>query len=105
MDEIPDSSGGADEVCSGGCSLAAIDVAPAKVRAMFHSVTSSMFVLFESMSCWSLMRFSPLFERMPLIKLCAVLFYIFAAWGLLAVMTGVVSEKMISAREKMQHEG
>lgn len=61
VDEVlDDSESGVTQVCSGGCSLAALDVAPAKVRAMFHSVTSSMFVLFESMSCWSLMRFSPL---------------------------------------------
>jgi len=84
--------------------LAALEVSPDEVRAMFSSVTSSMFVLFESMSCWSLMRFRPLFEKMPVLRLCAVVFYIFAAWALLAVMTGVVSEKMIAAREKMNTE-
>lgn len=88
------------EVCSGGCSLDALDVDPGEVRQLFHSVLSSMFVLFESMSCWSLMRFTPLFDRAPLMKAMAVAFYIFTAWALLAVMTGVVSEKMIAAGEK-----
>lgn len=94
----------AQDVCSGGCSLAALDVPADQVRVLFQSVFSSMFVLFESMSCWSLMRFAPLFERMPGLKLAGVLFYIFAAWALLAVMTGVVSEKMIAAREKINSE-
>jgi len=94
----------AQTVCSGGCSLAALNVPVDQVRVMFQTVPSSMFVLFESMSCWSLMRFTPLFERIPMLKLTGVIFYIFAAWVLLAVMTGVVSEKMIAAREKMNFE-
>mmetsp|Transcript_90199 Transcript_90199/g.291594 ORF Transcript_90199/g.291594 Transcript_90199/m.291594 type:complete len:584 (+) Transcript_90199:239-1990(+) len=93
-----------EETCSGGCSLTALDVPPEEIRSLFNSVLSSMFVLFESMSCWSLMRFTPLFDRMPLMKLGGVLFYIFTAWALLAVMTGVVSEKMIAAGEKRNIE-
>lgn len=75
-----------------------------QIREMFHSVFSSMFVLFELMSCWSLMKFTPLFDRLPLLKLLFVLFYIFSAWALLAVMTGVVSEKMIAVREQITSE-
>jgi len=98
---IPDENESKEEVCCGGCSLSAMDVPGDEIRAMFHSVSSSMFMLFESMSCWSLMRFTPLFDSMPMMRLAAVFFYIFAAWVLLAVMTGVVSEKMIAAREKL----
>lgn len=75
-----------------------------EIKAMFHSVFSSMFVLFELMSCWSLIPLTPLFKRLPILKLFFVLFYIFAAWALLAVMTGVVSEKMIAVREKINTE-
>jgi len=72
-----------------------------EIRQMFHSVFSSMFVLFELMSCWSLIPLAPLFTRMPILRLIFVLFYIFSAWALLAVMTGVVSEKMIAVREQI----
>eukprot|EP00341_Mesodinium_pulex_P006775 CAMPEP_0116976266 /NCGR_PEP_ID=MMETSP0467-20121206/56369_1 /TAXON_ID=283647 /ORGANISM="Mesodinium pulex, Strain SPMC105" /LENGTH=437 /DNA_ID=CAMNT_0004668983 /DNA_START=1 /DNA_END=1311 /DNA_ORIENTATION=+ len=73
-------------------------------RSMFHSVPSSMFVLFESMSCWSLVQFIPLFTKFPFIQLMSVMFYIFSVWALLAVMTGVVSEKMIAVREAITYE-
>lgn len=74
------------------------------IQHMFHSVFSSMFVLFELMSCWSLIPLTPLFQRLPILKLLFVLFYIFSAWALLAVMTGVVSEKMIAVREQINTE-
>lgn len=76
----------------------------AEIQQMFHTVFSSMFVLFELMSCWSLIPLQPLFKRLPVLKLLFVLFYIFAAWALLAVMTGVVSEKMIAVREQLNSE-
>lgn len=72
-----------------------------EIRQMFHSVFGSMFVLFELMSCWSLIPLTPLFTRLPILKLLFVIFYIFSAWALLAVMTGVVSEKMIAVREQI----
>mmetsp|Transcript_81416 Transcript_81416/g.174283 ORF Transcript_81416/g.174283 Transcript_81416/m.174283 type:complete len:554 (+) Transcript_81416:3-1664(+) len=75
-----------------------------EVRQLFTSVSLSMFTLFEMMSCWSLMRFVPLFEKMPIVRLLAVLFYILTAWALLAVMTGVVNEKMIAVRETLKTE-
>jgi len=75
-----------------------------EIQALFHSVFGSMFVLFELMSCWSLIPLTPLFKRIPILKLLFVLFYIFAAWALLAVMTGVVSEKMIAVREQINSD-
>lgn len=71
---------------------------------MFDSVFASMFVLFELMSCWSLIPLTPLFKRIPILRFLFVFFYIFAAWALLAVMTGVVSEKMIAVREQINSE-
>lgn len=74
------------------------------VREMFDSVWTSMFILFEMMSCWSLMTFIPLFNAVPLARLLAVLFYILMAWALLAVMTGVVSEKIIAVKDALNSE-
>ncbi|CAJ1337974.1 unnamed protein product [Effrenium voratum] len=75
-----------------------------EVRVMFDGVLPSMFVLFESITCWSLMGFVPLFDISSLCRVVAVIFYIFANWGLLAVMTGVVSEKMMATKERLTAE-
>lgn len=75
-----------------------------EIRGMFGSVDESMFVLFELMSCWGLMRFERLFDLVPATRPCFVLFYVLAAWALLAVMTGVVSFNMISMKTKMNEE-
>lgn len=75
-----------------------------EVRVMFDGVMPSMFVLFESITCWSLMGFTPLFRMSPGSRFVAVIFYIFANWGLLAVMTGVVSEKMMATKERLTAE-
>ncbi|CAK9109604.1 unnamed protein product [Durusdinium trenchii] len=75
-----------------------------EVRLMFHGVLPSMFVLFESITCWSLMTFVPLFDVSSTSRVVAVIFYIFANWGLLAVMTGVVSEKMMATKERLTQE-
>lgn len=75
-----------------------------EIRSMFTSVQDSMFTLFGTMSSWSLMKFVPLFEEIPLLKPAFVLFYVYSAWALLAVMTGVVSESMIAIRERMLRE-
>merc|ERR1712190_667205 len=52
----------------------------------------------------SLMKFVPLFLEMPILRPLFVLFYVYSAWALLAVMTGVVSENMIAIREQMVKE-
>merc|ERR1719401_2285470 len=75
-----------------------------QVQQFFKSVNLSMFTLFEMMSCWSLIRFTPLFEQLPVLRLLAVLFYVLTAWALLAVMTGVVNEKMLAVRETLKEE-
>eukprot|EP00747_Dinoflagellata_sp_TGD_P208562 gnl/TRDRNA2_/TRDRNA2_82030_c0_seq1.p1 gnl/TRDRNA2_/TRDRNA2_82030_c0~~gnl/TRDRNA2_/TRDRNA2_82030_c0_seq1.p1 ORF type:complete len:623 (+),score=119.86 gnl/TRDRNA2_/TRDRNA2_82030_c0_seq1:119-1870(+) len=75
-----------------------------QMHEMFSSVGESMFILFEMMSCWSLMKFQALFTVMPAIRLCFVLFYILTAWALMAVMTGVVSEKMISVHQHLEKQ-
>merc|ERR1719160_2037253 len=63
-----------------------------------------MYSLFGAMSGWSLLRVSPLFEAVPTLQPCFVLFYVYSAWALLAVMTGVVSENMIAIRDQMVME-
>jgi len=81
-----------------------MDSSVVEIQELFHNVPESMFALFEMMSCWSLMDFKPLFRIVPLVKLMAVLFYVLTAWALLAVMTGVVSEKMIAVKEQLSNE-
>merc|ERR1711879_241624 len=71
---------------------------------MFASVGDSMFTLFGTMSSWSLLKFVPLFSEIPPLKPIFVVFYVYSAWALLAVMTGVVSENMIVIREQMMKE-
>lgn len=63
-----------------------------------------MFTLFGTMSSWTLLKFVPLFDEMPLLKPLFVVFYMYSAWALLAVMTGVVSENMILIRVQMAKE-
>jgi len=74
------------------------------IVAMFTSVEDSMFTLFGALSSWSLLKFVPLFAQMPILKPMFVVFYVYSAWALLAVMTGVVSENMIAIREQMVKE-
>jgi len=71
---------------------------------MFDTVDSSMFALFGTMSSWSLNTLEPLFEKVPFFRVFFVVFYVYSAWTLLAIMTGVVSENMIAIREQMLKE-
>jgi len=71
-----------------------------KARLLFRDVPTSMFTLFGTMTSWSLSKFVPLFGEMPLLRPLFVLFYVYSAWALVAVMTGVVSENLIALREK-----
>jgi len=75
-----------------------------QIQSMFLSVPDSMFTLFGTISSWSLLKFVPLFEESPIFKPIFVLFYVYSAWALLAVMTGVVSENMMAIREQMVKE-
>lgn len=75
-----------------------------EIQAMFSSVPDSMFTLFGTICSWSLTQYEPLFKNVPGLKPIFVLFYVYSAWALLAVMTGVVSENMIAIRDKMNKE-
>ena len=74
------------------------------VRDMFRSVTNSMFSLFEIFTCWYLMEFMPLFQVIPFIQPIFVLFYVFSAWMMLSVLTGVVSESLLTIRARAESE-
>merc|ERR1719324_1668909 len=75
-----------------------------EIKEMFSTVSNSMFTLFGTVSSWSLLKFVPLFDEMPYLRPLFVLFYVYSAWALLAVMTGVVSENLIAIREQMVKE-
>eukprot|EP00928_Gymnodinium_smaydae_P092023 TRINITY_DN757_c0_g1_i1.p1 TRINITY_DN757_c0_g1~~TRINITY_DN757_c0_g1_i1.p1 ORF type:complete len:564 (-),score=109.18 TRINITY_DN757_c0_g1_i1:21-1712(-) len=70
-----------------------------EVRRLFSSVGNSIFVLFETMSSWSLVSLIPLMEKAPLTRIFFALFYVYSGWTLLAVMTGTVSFTMISMED------
>lgn len=74
------------------------------IRKMFATVPDSMFSLFGTMTSWSLLKFAPLFDPFPALRPLFVLFYIYSAWALLAVMTGVVSENLMTIREQSARE-
>lgn len=71
------------------------------IKKMFCTVPQSMFTLFGTMTSWSLLKFEPLFDPFPALQPLFVLFYVFSAWALLAIMTGVVSENLIAIRDQM----
>merc|ERR1719201_741841 len=75
-----------------------------EVQKMFRDVKTSMFYLFETMSSWTLVPLIPLFQIAPITRIFFVLFYIYAGWTLLAVMTGVVSFNMIALRAQITKE-
>jgi hypothetical protein len=72
-----------------------------EIKKMFGSVFDSMFTLFGTISSWSLTKYEPLFVAMPVLRWLFMLFYVYLAWALLAIMTGVVSENMIAIRDQM----
>eukprot|EP00928_Gymnodinium_smaydae_P060403 TRINITY_DN4405_c1_g2_i1.p1 TRINITY_DN4405_c1_g2~~TRINITY_DN4405_c1_g2_i1.p1 ORF type:complete len:585 (+),score=160.39 TRINITY_DN4405_c1_g2_i1:183-1757(+) len=72
------------------------------VTHLFSHIGASMFVLFEVLSGWSLMVFVPLFEKHEILRVLAVLFYVITAWALLAVMTGVVNEKILAVKVDLE---
>uniref|UniRef100_A0A6V0FSN5 EF-hand domain-containing protein n=1 Tax=Zooxanthella nutricula TaxID=1333877 RepID=A0A6V0FSN5_9DINO len=82
----------------------AVDPEIREIQVMFASVPESMFTLFGTISSWSLTTYVPLFVTVPILKPVFVLFYVYSAWALLAVMTGVVSENMIAIREQLNKE-
>merc|ERR1719454_751223 len=82
----------------------AVDPEIREIQVMFGSVPESMFTLFGTMTSWSLLKFEPLFSPFPVLQPIFVLFYIYSAWALLAVMTGVVSENLIAIRDQMVKE-
>lgn len=74
------------------------------VKEDFSSVGSSMFVLFATMSSGSLNPLEPLFVAAPAVRILFCIFYVYAGWTLLAVMTGSVSFAMIATKAKMTNE-
>jgi len=71
----------------------------AATHQLFQSVSTSMFTLFVLMNGEDWRAMEPLLNAYPGMKVGFVIFTIFSSWALLSVMTGVVSDNMISARE------
>lgn len=62
----------------------------------FGSVSAAMLTLFELMSFPDLERYRPIFEGDPLLQLCLVAFVIFGTFTIVSLITGVISESMIT---------
>lgn len=75
------------------------DDLPEISRRMFQTVPDSMFALFGIMNGQNWSPIMPLLDMIPWTKSVFVVFTIYASWALLSVMTGVVSDNMLSARE------
>jgi len=71
---------------------------------LFQDVFASMFTLFAIMNGQDWVRVEPLLQECPFLKIVFVVFTIFSSWSLLSVMTGVVSDNMISAREAQNQQ-
>lgn len=72
---------------------------PEVTQGLFRTVPESMFTLFVIMNGEEWRKVEPLLARYMGMKFLFVLFTIFSSWALLSVMTGVVSDNMISAKK------
>eukprot|EP00930_Biecheleria_cincta_P038044 TRINITY_DN26135_c0_g1_i1.p1 TRINITY_DN26135_c0_g1~~TRINITY_DN26135_c0_g1_i1.p1 ORF type:complete len:728 (-),score=106.89 TRINITY_DN26135_c0_g1_i1:96-2279(-) len=86
-------------VGQGACLGKEGDLVPQATRDKFKSVADSMFTLFVLMNGEDWVSAMPLLDMYPFIKFTFVIFIIISTWALLSVMTGVVSDNMIFARE------
>lgn len=72
---------------------------PEEVQEIFLTVPDSIFILFIVMDGHKSIL-DPLFEWLPMTKLCFVIFVMLSEWCILSFLTGVVSENMIRVTEK-----
>merc|ERR1719203_1626355 len=77
---------------------------PLVTRRLFENVPASMFTLFVIMNGEEWRKVEPLLARYMGMKFVFVLFTIFSSWALLSVMTGVVSDNMISAKKSQNQK-
>lgn len=76
---------------------------PEDVASVFPNVPQSMFVLFMAMN-GNAELLTPLFEAFPVTKLVFVIYMVVLSWGILSILTAVVSENMINATEAHREE-
>jgi len=77
--------------------------APEEVKGVFPNVCDSIFVLFKAMNGdWGALE--PLFEVLPISKLVLCLYTVISTWGILSILTAVVSENMINATDAQRSE-
>lgn len=74
------------------------DLPPAS-RELFGSMWDSFCALFSIMNQQNWEAMGPLLDKIPAIKPVYVLFTICSTWALLSVLTGMVSDNMMSVRE------
>jgi len=74
----------------------------------FHSIPAAMLTLFQMMSEPDLTHFRPMFDEFPWFCPFLVIFTIFGSFGMIALLTGVISESMfeknqLRVEEERQH--
>jgi len=80
--------------------IGSTDRIPPNTQRLFASISDSMFTLFSAMNGNDWLDIEPLLTEVPCTKPVFVIFTICSSWALLSVMTGVVSDHMMSVREK-----
>jgi len=76
---------------------------PEDVEAVFPSILDSMFVLFKAMNGdWGALE--PLFHVMPSTKFVFFMYTVVSTWGILSILTAVVSENLIRATDSHRVE-
>mmetsp|Transcript_22249 Transcript_22249/g.72013 ORF Transcript_22249/g.72013 Transcript_22249/m.72013 type:complete len:840 (-) Transcript_22249:240-2759(-) len=70
----------------------------------FSDITRTMLTLFEIMSQPELEQFQPLFNQFPLFGGFLIAFTIFGSFGMIALLTGVISESMFEKNQLRMEE-
>jgi len=73
------------------------------IKAVFGTVSGSMFVLFQVMNGKENIL-EPLFKVIPYMKVMFVIFMVLTSWALLSILTAVLSENMIMVTQRQEKE-
>lgn len=82
----------------------AFDDETVQARLLFRDVHTSFFTLFAIINSQDWYEVEPLLRVNPIVKLVFVCFIVFCSWALLSIMTGVVADNMILAREYQKEQ-
>jgi len=70
----------------------------------FNTIPTSMFTLFNLMACPNLLPYFDILPEFPLLGMFLVVFVIFGSFGMVAILTGVISEAMFEKNQLRAEE-